>query len=80
LKQIISDTDPEFLKWAINEIIKWKNNSYPSNLFHIHGNRDKIFPIRYVNNAIEIQNGGHFMIVNKADEISATIADILNGA
>jgi pimeloyl-ACP methyl ester carboxylesterase len=78
LKQIIADTDPAFLKWAINEIMEWKNDSYPKNLLHIHGNRDRIFPVRYINNVIEIPNGGHFMIVNKANEISAIILKALN--
>lgn len=77
LHQIIADTDPEFLAWAIGRIMCWKSNAYPSNLIHIHGTNDKIFPIQYIKHAIEIPNGGHFMIVNKATVISSIIFDYL---
>ena len=77
LYQIIVDTDPVFLKWAINQVMNWKNTCYPENLIHIHGTRDKIFPIKHIQTSVEIPNGGHFMIVNKADKLSALIFDYL---
>jgi len=77
LHQIIKDTNPTFLVWAINQIMNWKNEKYPENLIHIHGTSDKIFPIKNIQNAIEIPNGGHFMIVNKASQIEQLIFDII---
>jgi hypothetical protein len=58
--------------------MNWKNDTYPSNLFHIHGNIDRIFPIKNIQNSIEIPNGGHFMIVNKASQIEQLIFTIIN--
>ena len=55
--------------------MNWKNESYPKNLYHIHGNADKIFPIKNIRNATEIPNGGHFMIVNKASQVEQLIFD-----
>lgn len=75
LHQIIKDTDPKFLVWAIDKIMNWKNESHPKNLYHIHGNADKIFPIKNIRNAIEIPTGGHFMIVNKASQLQPLIFD-----
>lgn len=46
LSKIVEDTDPLFLKWAIGAILKWDNNVRPLNLLHIHGDNDKIFPIK----------------------------------
>ena len=49
LKSIIKDTPPKFIKWAIDQIISWKNYERPANIFHIHGTSDRLFciiPIR----------------------------------
>jgi len=73
LKAILKDTDPVFLSWAINEIVNWKNTEYPKNYIHIHGDKDRIIPIRNVKKDYVIPNGGHFMTVNKAKEIEKII-------
>lgn len=75
LQQVIKDTDPTFLTWAIDRIMNWHEYDYLQNIIHIHGSIDKIFPIKYINNVIEIPNGGHFMIVNKADQLERLIFD-----
>jgi hypothetical protein len=71
LKQILNDTDPSFLKWAINAITKW-NNSKKTTGIKIHGSNDKILPLKTKANHI-IKNGGHFMIVSRGIEISDLI-------
>lgn len=73
LHQIVKDTDPKFLVWAIHQIMNWKNKSYPENLTHIHGTNDRIFPIKYINGVIKLPKSGHFMIVNRAREIEQLI-------
>ena len=69
LKNILRETDSNFLIWAINEIVNWKNEENPENYVHIHGNKDRIIPIKNVKTDFVIENGGHFMTVNKAKEI-----------
>ncbi|MCH5434575.1 alpha/beta hydrolase, partial [Leptospira interrogans serovar Canicola] len=39
--------------------------------------KDKLFPVRSIKNAFIIKNGGHFMILNKSDEISSKLKEIL---
>lgn len=73
LKSILQDTDSKFLNWAINEIVNWKSEIYPENCFHIHGNKDRIIPIKNVKADFVIENGGHFMTVSKAKEIQEII-------
>lgn len=43
----------------------------------IHGTKDKFFPINNFNNIIKIENGSHFMIVNKAAQISNLLNAII---
>ncbi len=70
LKEILSDTNPVFFKWAIDQIIRWKNKTLPKNLIHIHGTGDRILPVRFSGYDILVKNGGHFMTLNKSDEIN----------
>lgn len=70
LKQTLMDSDPAFLKWAIDKVVRWKNLTEIRNLFHIHGTSDKILPVSYVACNVRIENGGHLMTLNKADELN----------
>lgn len=77
LIEILEDTNPVFMKWAIDKIVNWKNLSVPQNCVHIHGTDDKILPFRFVRADIAIGNGGHLMILNRSAELSMAIQKIL---
>jgi pimeloyl-ACP methyl ester carboxylesterase len=76
LRVIIEETDDRFLNWALDKIANWKNRTLPTNVVHIHGTNDKILPLRKAD--FEVSNGGHLMVVNKAEEISGLIRKILD--
>jgi len=63
----------EYNNWAINEVVNWRNAWQPATLYHIHGDNDKTFPIKYVSPNYIVKSGGHFMIMNKAAEVSEYI-------
>lgn len=67
------EVNPEYLQWAIHQIVSWKNVTIPQNYIHIHGTGDRLFPIGNVKADYVIRKGGHFMVYNKAVEISAII-------
>lgn len=73
LKSILADTDTAFLKWALQQITLWSNEKIPSNLTHIHGDKDRILPINFTTPNAVIQEGGHLMILNKTPEIEIII-------
>jgi pimeloyl-ACP methyl ester carboxylesterase len=73
LKQILIDTDPIFLKWTIDKVVRWTNQTQTKNLFHIHGTSDRILPLRFVNSDYIIKNGGHFMTLNKSEELNTIL-------
>jgi pimeloyl-ACP methyl ester carboxylesterase len=68
--------DPVYLKWSINKVLNWKNNWVPGAIYHIHGDRDKLFPIKKIRPTHVIRDGGHFMIMSKYTEISEIICEI----
>ncbi|GHT91303.1 hypothetical protein AGMMS49545_06920 [Betaproteobacteria bacterium] len=74
LATILRATDPVFLAWALDKIVRWKNTQAPSNLIHIHGKEDRILPIRYVRADISIPQGGHLMVLTHAKRISEILA------
>lgn len=78
LKQVLHDTDLNFVVWAIHEIINWKNDLVPENLHRIHGTKDYLLPIILSPPDFRIENGSHLMVLNKADEVSAALQQILN--
>lgn len=71
LEEIISDTNPQFIRWALNTIINWSYEDKSNKVIRIHGTKDKLIPLK--GRAIEVKDGGHFMIVDKAEEISNLI-------
>ena len=65
--------DNNYSDWAIDRILHWGNERDPENFIHIHGTNDHIFPVKYVNPTHRIKGGGHFMLMNKAEEINAIL-------
>ena len=80
-KQMVRDyrknSPTAYNNWAINEVLHWRNTWHPPVLFHIHGDNDHTFPIKYVSPTHIVKGGGHFMIMNKASEVSAFINSII---
>lgn len=77
LKLILLEMDAKYVRWAIHQVFTWQNEIVPQNLTHIHGTADRIFPIQNVNADYEIDNGGHFMVLNKHKEVSKIIRELL---
>jgi pimeloyl-ACP methyl ester carboxylesterase len=77
VKAYRKNVDPVYANWAINAILNWRHNIKLKNLFHIHGDKDRIFSIKNIKPDYVINDGGHFMIFNKSDEVNKCINSIL---
>lgn len=76
LSEIIKNTSPEFLKWAVGAIGIWKGSSNHSALYRIHGSSDRLLPLK--GNADQImEGGGHFMVVDKREEIEKLLLSFI---
>lgn len=69
-----------YTKWAVNQAINWNNDWQHPNIYHIHGDNDLMFPIKNIKADYTIKNAGHFMIMNRASEVSDCINAILASA
>lgn len=68
---------PGYLVWALHQILNWKNDYIPPNIVHIHGTDDLIFPIKTSHPTHIIQGGTHMIVMNRAEEVSAIINEVL---
>lgn len=75
LHQTIQDTDKEFAKWALINLMKWDNKQAIRPLLKVNGNKDRLIPA--ASESVIIKDGGHFMVVDKPQEISLLIKDFL---
>ena len=67
----------QYSDWAINQVLNWRNDWYPQNLIHIHGSKDHIFPVKNVKADYIIKDGGHLMLMNKAEEVNEILKTVL---
>ncbi|GAB4347702.1 MAG: hypothetical protein OHK0038_27510 [Flammeovirgaceae bacterium] len=69
----------EFYKnWATTQITQWKDNEPSHHIYHIHGDKDQIFPIKHIKRARIVKGGDHAMVVKRADEVSQLINQALH--
>jgi pimeloyl-ACP methyl ester carboxylesterase len=79
LTEMIRDSDPVLIRWALNAIITWKCTDPPGNFIHIHGTHDGILPCRYTRPTHKIHKGTHLMVLTKSREINRVLAEELGG-
>lgn len=80
MAHIITHSDARFVKWSIGAILSWGNTVRPKQLYHIHGDKDKILPIKYTTPDAVVKNGSHFMVWTKAGEVSRLLTKALGTA
>ena len=78
LLQLVRESDPAFIKWALGAILHWKNETVPEPMAHIHGSKDEILPVKYTSPTHIITKGTHLMVMNRASEVNKLLKDLLN--
>ena len=77
VREYRGNVDPQYLQWSIRNIAGWQNTWQPASFYHLHGSKDKIFPIHLVEPTHIVEGGGHLMIHNRAVEINKILGEIL---
>lgn len=76
-RMYLSQRDATYLKWSIKKVLFWDQEKSISNIIHIHGTKDFIFPIESIENFISIEKGSHAMILTKAQKINKILSQEL---
>ena len=78
IDQMARKMDSQHTDWAISNALSWRHHHPVKHLYHIHGDADRIFPVRYIHGPfIRIRGGSHLMLLNKGPEISRHIHRIV---
>jgi pimeloyl-ACP methyl ester carboxylesterase len=75
LTDMLRDSDEKFMVWAIEKILTWQNRAIPSNIVCIHGDNDRVLPLRRAEYVIK--GGGHLIVADRPSEVSSAIKEIL---
>jgi len=77
IREILKNIDRKFTKQSIRKLMTWHNDFEPDNIVCIHGDQDRLLPANPNVSNHMIKNGGHFMIVQRAAEISRVVNQLL---
>ena len=78
LLRIIEDTDPQFVRWAIAQLVNWPGATAVP-VARIHGRHDRLLPAGAAFSQHQLP-GGHFIIVSQAAEISRVLNQLAASA
>jgi len=76
--EMLRDSDPDFMKFGAKSILEWEppENKLPT--VRIHGTIDRVFPSSKITDAKMIEDGNHFMIFERGEEISKTLSEMID--
>jgi pimeloyl-ACP methyl ester carboxylesterase len=69
--------DKVYLDWAIKQMVCWDREKPLTDIIHIHGDADIVFPIKNIEATHVIPQGTHIMILNKGSKVSKLLENIL---
>jgi pimeloyl-ACP methyl ester carboxylesterase len=76
-KDMLKNSSPVFLKWAMGAVLRWNNKTIPVNTVQITGDKDVVFPVKKIKGAIIVKGGTHIMIFEKAKEVNKILKRVL---
>src|SRR5690606_243481 len=76
-KMYLSVRDKLYLEWALEQVILWDREVADTNVIHIHGDQDEVFPIKYIQDCIVLEKGTHVMILNKYKWLNEKLPNLI---
>lgn len=66
-----------YLDWSIDKIVNWEQTEPLPNTIHIHGDKDAVFPMKYISDAIVVKKGTHIMVINRYKWFNENFSNLL---
>lgn len=73
IRKMLKSIDGKLERWVMRKITLWQNKNHRTDILHIHGDKDKVFPVRKIKNAHIIKRGTHGMILTKYKHIARLV-------
>lgn len=72
-------SDPAVFRWSLQQILNWSTEpTLNCPVFHIHGKRDYVLPLRYTKPTTVVEDGGHVISLTHPIEINDFIRSVIN--
>lgn len=75
IEALLADLDLELAKWSVLALMNWKCQPISVPIIRVHGTADRL--LLYQQDAIAIQDGSHFMVIDKAEAVAIAIKKAL---
>lgn len=69
LQTIFKGFSDQYRMWAIRSLANWEGPRPSVPFLHIHGTRDKVFPIRRISGVTPVAGGTHFTVYQDAEQV-----------
>ena len=76
-ERYLTERDEGYLEWAVWSLLNWKQSEVREDIIHIHGDKDKVFPINNISNCIKIKGGKHEMIILRAKWFNENLISLI---
>jgi pimeloyl-ACP methyl ester carboxylesterase len=77
LWEIIHESDAGLIRWSVDAIMNWQNDVVPQPVWHIHGTRDEILPVRFTHPTHTIPKHGHMLVMTASGMVNDLLAEAL---
>jgi pimeloyl-ACP methyl ester carboxylesterase len=78
MRAVVSDSDPTFIRWALRAVLDWRHPGHVgSPIYHIHGSRDLLLPMRLTQPDTVLKGAGHMLVLTHASDVNAWLAQYL---
>ena len=65
------------MSWAVEHMVCWDQEKEIPDIIHIHGDADKVFPIKYIKDAIVVEGGTHIMVITRAKWFNKNLPQLI---
>jgi len=76
-QRYLSERNPEYLSWAIDTLVNWKQELYPKDIIHVHGLSDTVFPVGNLEEPFIKIKGGHAAVITHAKWFNENLPKLL---
>ncbi len=72
------EMDDRFMRWGMLNAPRWKGRGVADRIAHIHGDKDRMFPIRRIRGCEVVPGGTHLMVYQRGEEVTRLIRSRLD--
>lgn len=80
-QKYLSERDPNYLNWAIDQLVRWEQTAFDPLVVHIHGEADNVFPLKFIDTSqrfYRIPKATHAMILTHNKWFNKHLPELIN--